>query len=79
MFSLYKLLRAPYRVLRFDISVENTILVHVIYGSEDLVHQKFDPIFWQVMSSSLYGLIHVHIHQLEYQCQSPCGLIAKFA
>ena len=73
MFSLKSLLKSRY--LRFDVSVENAVLVHMIDGFEDLIHQESHSVLGQIVTSSLDGFIHVHVHQFEYECQSSRGLV----
>ena len=51
--------------LRFDVTMENTISVHVVDTLENLVHIKFNALLRQVVSSSLDCFVHVHIHQFE--------------
>jgi hypothetical protein len=51
--------------LRFDVSVENAVSVHVVDCFQNLVHVVFDSLFGQVVSAALDGLIHVHIHEFK--------------
>ena len=51
--------------LRLNVSVENTVSVHVIYRLEDLVHVVFDSLLWQVVPPSLDRLVHIHVHEFE--------------
>ena len=62
--------------LRFDISVEYAIPVHVIDSFKHLIHIVFDASFRQVMPSALDSLIHVHVHQLKDKSQATCRFIA---
>ena len=51
--------------LRLDISVENSVTMHVVDRFEHLVHVILDSLLWQVVPSALDCFIHVHIHKLE--------------
>ena len=62
--------------LRFDISVEYSISVHMVNSFQYLVHVVFDALFRQVMPPALDSLIHVHVHQLKDKSQSTCRFIA---
>ena len=64
-------------VLRFDVSMEDTISMHVVNGLHKLIDIEFDSVLREVMGPSLYGLVHVHFHQLKDQGQSSCGLVVK--
>ena len=57
----------PTAYIRFDVSVEDSIPVHVLDCLEELVDIEFDPVLWQVVCPSLDGFIEVHLHQLEDQ------------
>ena len=61
--------------LRFDVSVEDTIAMHVVDGLEDLVDVELDPLLGQVVPPPFDRLVHVHVHQLKHQCQPPRRLI----
>lgn len=63
-------------IIRFDISMENAILVHMIDSLENLVHQEFDSTFGEIVSSSFYRFIHIHVHQFKHEGKSACGFIA---
>lgn len=62
--------------LRFDVSVENAISVHVVDALEHLVHVVLDALLGQVVPAPLYRLVHVHVHQFEYQRQPASRFIA---
>lgn len=62
-------------MLRFDVSMEDAVLVHMIDSLEDLIHQEFDSTFGEIMPPSFYRFIHVHVHQLKHEGQSACGFI----
>ena len=51
--------------LRFNVSVENTISVHVLDRLEQLIDVELDAGFGQVSRSSLDSLVKVHLHELE--------------
>ena len=57
--------------------MEDTVTVHVIDSFHELVHVVLDALLWQVVTSTLYCIIHVHLHQLENKSQSSCGLIIE--
>ena len=61
--------------VRFDISMKNSILVHVVNRFEDLVHKELHSIFRKVVSASFYRFVHIHIHELEYQSKTTSWLI----
>ena len=47
--------------------MEDAVTVHVIDSFHELVHVVLDALLWQVMASSLDGVVHVHLHELEDQ------------
>ena len=51
--------------LRFDVSMENAVAVHVIDGFEHLIHVILDSLLWKIVSPTFDCLIHVHVHKLE--------------
>lgn len=63
--------------LRFDVSMKDTVFVHMIYWFEDLIHEIFHSAFGKVVPPSFDWLVHVHIHQFKYQCQSASWLITR--
>jgi len=63
--------------LRLNVSMKNTVLVHVVDRLNDLVHVEFDSLFGQVMSSALDGFIHVHVHQFKDEGQSAGGFVIQ--
>ena len=75
MFSLQRIKIHYFDYLRFYVSVENAIPMHVVNSLKNLVHVVLDTLFRQVMSSAFDGFIHVHVHQLKDQCKSSCWLI----
>ena len=56
--------------------MKNAVAVHVVYGLQHLVHVVLDSLLGKVVTTSLYRLIHVHVHELKDQSQSTCGLVA---
>ena len=54
-------------VFRLNISMINTVSMHMIYCLKNLVHHLFDSMLWQRSSLTFDSLIHVHVHQLENQ------------
>ena len=61
--------------LRLDISVENSIAMHMINWFQHLIHVILHSLLRQIVPPALDGLIHVHVHQFEDKCKSPGGLI----
>lgn len=61
--------------LRLDVSVEDSVPVHVIDRLEHLIHVVFYSLLWQVVTPAFDRLIHVHVHELEDQGQSTRRLI----
>jgi hypothetical protein len=57
--------------------VEDAIPVHMIYCFKELEHIVFDPVLWQVVATSLYRIVEVHVHQLEDKGQATCRLIIQ--
>ena len=51
--------------LRFNVSVENAISVHVLDRLEQLIDVELDAGFGQVSRSSLDSLVKVHLHELK--------------
>ena len=52
--------------LRFDVSVEDAISVHVIDGLEDLIHVILDPLLGQIMPPAFDSFVHIHIHEFKH-------------
>ena len=63
--------------LRFNIAMENTILMHMVDCLDDLIHVIAHSSFWQIVAATLNCLVQIHVHQLEDERQSACGLIVK--
>lgn len=61
--------------LRFDVSMENSISVHVIDGLQHLVHVVLDALLWKIVATTFNGFVHVHVHQFEYKGKSSCRFI----
>jgi len=55
-------------IFRFDISMINSISMHMIDCLENLVHHLFYSILRKWCSLSFDGLIHVHLHQFKDKC-----------
>ena len=51
--------------LRFNISVENAVSMHVFYGFQELIDVELDTGLWQIRRSTLDCLIQIHFHELE--------------
>ena len=51
--------------LRFNVSVENAISVHVLDRLEQLIDVELHAGFGQVSRSSLDSLVKIHLHEFE--------------
>ena len=56
--------------LRFDVTVEDSVAVHVLDGFQQLEHILLYSSFGQVVLAAFDCLIQVHFHDLENQSQS---------
>lgn len=56
IFSL-ELIRNWLLCLRFDVSVEHSLIVHALYSHDKLVHPGFDFGFWKVALAALDRLV----------------------
>ena len=63
--------------LRFDVSVKNSISVHVLDRLEELIDVELDSRFWQVCRSTLDCLVQIHLHELENKSKAARGFITK--
>ena len=50
--------------------------MHVVDGLQQLVHVILDSVLRQVVPLTLYGVVHVHVHELEDECEAARWLIA---
>ena len=57
--------------------MEDTVTVHVIDSFHELVHVVLDALLWEVVTSTLDGIIHIHLHQLKNEGQSSSRLIVE--
>ena len=55
-------------MLRLDVSMEDAVFMHMVNGFQHLIHVEFNPLLRQIVPSSFNCFVHIHIHQLEYQC-----------
>ena len=62
-------------ILWLNISMKNTISMHVIDCLQKLVHVVLDAIFGQVVSFAFDCIIHIHVHQLKHKRQPSRRLI----
>ena len=53
---------AEQNVFGLDVSMENSVSMHVINCLYELVHVVLDPVFRQVVALALYCVVQVHIH-----------------
>ena len=51
--------------LRFNVSVENSVSVHVLDSLEQLINVELDSRLGQVSRAPLYRFIKIHFHELE--------------
>ena len=64
---MFSLLKVSIRVdLRFDVSMKNAILVHVIDSFDHLIQVVPNSLLWHVVPATLNRLVHVHIHQFKH-------------
>ena len=61
--------------LRFNISVENAVSMHVFYGLKQLINVELDTRLWQISRSTLDRLIQIHFHELEDESESARRLV----
>ena len=64
-------------VLWFDVTMENAVTVHVIDSLHQLVHVVLDAFLGQVVPAALDRIVHVHLHELEYEGQTACRFIVQ--
>lgn len=63
--------------LRFDVSVENAVSMHMLNSFQDLESLKLHFAFWDVILATIDGVIQVTIHQLENEGQTPSWFIVQ--
>jgi len=68
---------AKKNVFWFDVSVEDSISVHVVDGLDELVHVVLDSILGQVVAFAFNCVVHIHVHQLEDQGQTTGWLVVE--
>ena len=64
-------------VLWFDVTMENAVTVHVIDSLHQLVHVVLDAFFGQIVPAALDRIVHVHLHELEHERQTPSRLVVE--
>ena len=52
-------------VLRFDISVENSVSMHMVDTLDELVHVVLNSILRQVVALALDCVVEVHVHKFK--------------
>jgi len=62
-------------VLWLDVTVEDAVLVHVLYRLQQLEHEELDDSCLQVLFAALDVFVHVALHQLENQGETARGLV----
>ena len=55
--------------------MEDAVLVHVVHGLEQLVHEALDALLAQRLCAALDELVDVAVHELKHQRQAPRGLV----
>lgn len=63
--------------LRLDVTVEDSIAVHVFDGFQQLVDVVFDSGLGQVVLATFDGFVQVHVHYLEDECETTGRLIIQ--
>jgi len=64
-------------VLRFDVPMENTILVHVVDCLDHLIHVVAHASLRQVVAAALDCLVHIHVHEFEDEGEAAGGLVVE--
>ena len=55
--------------------MEDAVLVHVVHGLEQLIHEVLHLVLAQVLCAALDELVDVAVHELKHQRQPPRGLV----
>lgn len=63
--------------LRFNVSVENAVAMHVLDSLQQLVDVEFDARLGQVSGATLDGLIQVHFHEFEDESEASGRFVAR--
>ncbi len=61
--------------LRFDVTVEDAVSVHVLDALENLVSLLLNLRLGDVVLSPVNGVVEVAVHELEDECEASCGLV----
>ena len=64
-------------VLRFDVTVEDAVSVHVFDSLENLVSLLLNLRLWDVVLPPVNGVVEVTVHELEDKCETSCGLVVQ--
>lgn len=76
MFSLHRQVNTGKVIdLRFDVSVEDAVTVHVLDGLQQLVYIHLNTRLGQVVRPAFNCFVKIHLHQLEHQGQSSRRLV----
>ena len=62
--------------LRLNITMEDGILMHMLYSFKQLVDVPLHSGLAQVVHAAFNSLIHVHFHDFKHKGQTACRLIA---
>ena len=57
--------------------MEDSVAVHMVNRLHQLIHVVFDALLRQIVSATLYSIIHVHLHELEDEGQAPRWLVVE--
>lgn len=52
--------------LRFDVSVENSVPMHVLNRFQELVNVRLNFLLWQVTLFSFDRFVQIHLHNLKH-------------
>ena len=63
--------------LRFDVTVEDAVSVHVFDSLENLVSLLLNLRLWDVVLSPVNGVIEIAVHELEDKCEASRGLVVQ--
>ena len=63
--------------LRFDVTVEDAVSVHVFDSFENLVSLLLNLRLWDVVLSPVNGVIEIAVHELEDKCKPSRGLVVQ--
>ena len=65
-------------VLWLDISVEDSIPMHVVDTFNQLIHIVFHSVLWEVVTLALDGVVEVHVHEFKNESKAAGRLIVEY-